>query len=87
MRRGIILALALCLPAAAGAHAEEWCGYASRDKSIIECGYSSVTDCENAVGKGGVCFVDPDYALAVNHAAPATSITPAISAKPSSVRG
>jgi hypothetical protein len=87
MRWEIILALALCLPAAAGAQADEWCGYASRDKSIIECGYSSITDCENAVGKGGVCFVDPDYALAVSHAAPAPNITPAIAAKPDSGRG
>ena len=47
-----------------GARADdEWCGYATGDKALIECGYSSVAQCENAVGKGGVCFVDPEYAL------------------------
>ena len=42
---------------------DEWCGYATGDKALIECGYSSVAQCETAVGKGGVCFVDPEYAL------------------------
>ena len=42
---------------------DEWCGYATGDKALIECGYSSIAQCENAVGKGGVCFVDPEYAL------------------------
>ena len=32
-------------------------------KPIIECGYSTAAECENAIGKGGMCFVDPDYAL------------------------
>jgi len=48
---------------ATGARADDqWCGYASGDKSVIECGYSSVAQCQSAVGKGGMCFVDPDYA-------------------------
>jgi hypothetical protein len=69
MRYGLILAAALAAAAAAaisttGARADdEWCGYATGDKALIECGYSSVAQCENAVGKGGVCFVDPEYAL------------------------
>ena len=32
-------------------------------KSLIECGYSSVSECQSALGKGGMCFVDPDTAL------------------------
>jgi hypothetical protein len=69
MRYGLILAAALAVTAAAAmattsARADdEWCGYATGDKALIECGYSSVAQCENAVGKGGVCFVDPEYAL------------------------
>jgi hypothetical protein len=69
MRYGLIFAAALAAVAAAaisttGARADdEWCGYATGDKAPIECGYSSVAQCENAVGKGGVCFVDPEYAL------------------------
>ena len=64
MRCGLILAAALATAAASatGARADdEWCGYAATDKAMIECGYSSVAQCENAVGKGGVCFVDPEY--------------------------
>ena len=66
MRYGLILAAALTAAAMSttGARADdEWCGYATGDKALIECGYSSVAQCENAVGKGGVCFVDPEYAL------------------------
>jgi hypothetical protein len=64
MRYGLILAAALAAMFTTGARADdEWCGYAATDKAPIECGYSSVAQCENAVGKGGVCFVDPEYAL------------------------
>lgn len=72
MRGTMLLAAAaafLIIPAS-GAHAEEWCGYATRANSIIECGYSSDTECENAIGKGGMCFVDPDYALDTRRATP-----------------
>ncbi len=77
MRNGFILAGALVLMSATGARAEGWCGYAARAKSMIECGYTSVTECESAIGKGGMCFVDPDYALNEKRAAP-TIVTPAI---------
>jgi hypothetical protein len=64
MRWSVILATAaLGLTFSTGARAEHWCGYAAHAKSMIECGYSSVTDCESAVGKGGMCFLDPSYAL------------------------
>jgi Protein of unknown function (DUF3551) len=64
MRYGLMLAAALAAMFTTSAHADdEWCGYATGDKALIECGYSSVAQCENAVGKGGVCFVDPEYAL------------------------
>ncbi len=80
MRRGLILAGALILITASGAHAEDWCGYAAQAKSIIECGYSTAAECETATGKGGMCFVDPDYALNEERAAPAPA-TPMIGVK------
>jgi hypothetical protein len=63
MRRGLILAAALTALSATGARADEWCGYASHDDAVIECGYTTADRCETAVGKGGMCFVDPDLAL------------------------
>lgn len=75
MRNGIMLAALLTIlsaTGAAGARAAEWCGYTTRDNAIIECGYTSVADCESAVGKGGMCFVDPEVARNAKQAAPAT---------------
>ena len=63
MRVEIILAGVLVLAGIPAAQAEEWCGYAAREKSLIECGYSSVSECQSALGKGGMCFLDPDTAL------------------------
>jgi hypothetical protein len=62
MRNKILLTGALMLMAIPAAQAEEWCGYAARVKSLVECGYSSVSQCESALGKGGMCFVDPEVA-------------------------
>ena len=86
MRSDIILAGALILATASAAHAEGWCGYAAREKSLIECGYSSATECESAIGKGGMCFIDPDYAVNVKRTAPVPAM-PAIAAKLSAGRG
>jgi len=84
--RWIISAAALTVMAAASAHAEGWCGYAAREKSMIQCGYSSATECESAVGKGGMCFIDPEYAVNMKRAAPATA-TPALTPKLTAERG
>jgi hypothetical protein len=59
----IILAGIVLLTAIPAAQAEDWCGYPAREKSLIECGYSSVSECQSALGKDGMCFVDPDTAL------------------------
>jgi hypothetical protein len=61
MLRAITLA-AVTLLAASAANAA-WCGSSGRDNAIIECGYATAADCAQSVGKGGVCFVDPDVAL------------------------
>jgi hypothetical protein len=63
IRSGLILAAALTAVSATGAKADEWCGYAHHDDALIECGYATSASCESAVGKGGMCFVDPDVAL------------------------
>jgi hypothetical protein len=78
MRSGIILAAALTALSATGARADQWCGYATHKDAVIECGYTTAADCENAVGKGGMCFVDPDLALNTTRVMPAknTKISP-----------
>jgi hypothetical protein len=63
MRYGVVVAAAALALSATGARADQWCGYAAKDNAVIECGYTTVADCETAVGKGGMCFVDPDTAL------------------------
>ena len=59
--------------AATNARADDWCGYATGDKTIIQCGYTTLAGCEGAVGKGGMCFVDPDTALNFRRAMPAAA--------------
>ena len=77
-RYGIAAALIVLSAAGTttGARADEWCGYGARDKSLIECGYSSLTECTSTIGAGATCFVDPDVAANMNHATPATSPKP-----------
>jgi len=77
MRSGIILAAALTALSATGARADEWCGYATKDNAVIECGYTTAQECANAVGKGGMCFIDPDTALNVMRATPVIAVKPA----------
>jgi Protein of unknown function (DUF3551) len=76
---GIILAAALSAVSATGARADQWCGYATHDNAVIECGYTTADQCESAVGKGGMCFVDPDLALDTKRMTPA--VPAAFSAK------
>jgi hypothetical protein len=80
MRGGLALAAAVIVLTASGARAEDWCGSAAHAKSIVECGYSTVTQCESALGKGGVCFVDPETAFNTGRPATATAV-PAIGTK------
>ncbi len=87
MRSGIILAAVLTATtatviAASAARADDWCGYATKDNAVIECGYTSAQDCANAVGKDGMCFVDPDTAQNETRGA-----TPVLAVKRSAGRG
>ncbi len=68
MRNAIVLAIAFGAMSAAAmsataAHAEDWCGYAPENNAMIQCGYSTLAQCESGTGKGATCFIDPDYAL------------------------
>lgn len=63
MRSAMMLVAAALAAMPATAWAEDWCGYGARPKSLIQCGYSTNTECENAVGKAGMCFVNPEFAL------------------------
>ncbi len=73
MRNGIILAVAFTALSASGARAEQWCGYTTHKNAVVECGYMSAADCADAVGKGGMCFVDPDLALDTKRTTPVTT--------------
>jgi uncharacterized protein DUF3551 len=86
MRSGIILAAALAaMPLAflspAGAHAQEYCGFTPHLGAVVQCGYSNRESCENAIGKGAMCFVNP-Y-LVLNTRRP----TPELASQPHIARG
>jgi hypothetical protein len=73
MRIHVAIAAALTIVSSTGASADEWCGYATGDNAVIECGYTTLARCEGTIGKGGMCFVDPDTALNAKRAMPATA--------------
>lgn len=56
MRNEIILAAALALVPVSGAEAQIWCG--QRANGTIQCGYSNRAECEKAVGKKAMCFIN-----------------------------
>jgi hypothetical protein len=60
--------------AASSARADEWCGYATGNNAVIQCGYTTAAGCESAVGKGGMCFVDPDTAMNIKRSTPIGAI-------------
>ncbi|HTV34931.1 MAG TPA: DUF3551 domain-containing protein [Xanthobacteraceae bacterium] len=75
MRSEIILAAAvLVLPLAtltpASAHADEYCGFNPKPGAIVECGYTTLEGCQNDIGKGAMCFVNPYVALNTRRATP-----------------
>ena len=56
MRMVLLLALVASALSASAASAQEWCGYP--DKTVVQCGFSSVASCQQSVGDG-FCFADP----------------------------
>ncbi len=78
MRCGILVAAALAAMAftsvsATAAQAQQWCGFTAQKGAIVQCGYSSQQGCENAVGKGAMCFINP-Y-LVLNEERPRSELT------------
>ena len=46
----------------ASASGPEWCGFQDKAGSRVRCGYSSESDCKQAVGAhDAVCIVDPYF--------------------------
>jgi hypothetical protein len=72
MRRALIIAAAIGVLSSTYASAQSWCGYAAHAKSVIECGYSSNSECASAIGKGGMCF--PDHAQNARRAVPGVAL-------------
>ena len=80
MRCGIVLAAAFLATSftamsPTGAHAQDWCGFSARPNAIVQCGYSSLEGCENTIGKGAMCFVNPYVAINDRRNAPANGVT------------
>ncbi len=80
MRYGIVLAAAFLATSftamsPTGAHAQDWCGFSARPNAIVQCGYSSLESCENTIGKGAMCFVNPYVAINDRRDAPADDVT------------
>jgi uncharacterized protein DUF3551 len=78
MRCGIIVSAALAAMAftslsTTGAQAQQWCGFAAHQGAIVQCGYTSQQGCENTIGKGAMCFINP-Y-LVLNTASPRFELT------------
>lgn len=46
------------------AHAEKWCGFLDKEHARVRCGYSSVSECKQALGdnKDAVCMPSPSFA-------------------------
>jgi len=80
MRYGIVLAAAFLAAgftamSPTGAHAQQWCGFSAKPGAIVQCGYTNFEGCENAIGKGAMCFVNPYVAINERRSAPGDSVT------------
>ncbi len=58
-----LMAMPLTAASAADAHAQEYCGFLPHLGAVVQCGYSDRASCENAIGKGAMCFVNPYVVL------------------------
>jgi hypothetical protein len=82
MRSGIILAAALiampfaamsfAVASASTAQAQEYCGFLPHLGAVVQCGYSNRESCENTIGKGAMCFVNPYLVMNIRREAPVT---------------
>jgi Protein of unknown function (DUF3551) len=58
-----VTAMPLAAASATGAQAQEYCGFTAHLGAVVQCGYSNRESCENAIGKGAMCFVNPYLVL------------------------
>jgi uncharacterized protein DUF3551 len=65
-----VMAMPLATASATGVHAEEYCGFTPHLGAMVQCGYTSLQGCENAIGKGAMCFVNPYLVLNERRATP-----------------
>ena len=65
-----IVAMPLAAASATGAQAQEYCGFLPHLGAVVQCGYSDRASCENAIGKGAMCFVNPYLVLNERRATP-----------------
>jgi len=65
-----VMAMPLATASATGVHAQEYCGFLPHLGAMVQCGYSSLQGCENAIGKGAMCFVNPYLVLNTRRPSP-----------------
>jgi hypothetical protein len=65
MRALLAIAAVACLAATMSpARADEWCGFIDKAGAPVRCGFSSLTECKQALGdkKDAYCMPDPTFA-------------------------
>ena len=65
-----VMAMPLATASATGAQAQEYCGFLPHLGAVVQCGYSDRASCENSIGKGAMCFVNPYLVLNERRARP-----------------
>ena len=65
-----VMAMPLTAASATGAQAQQYCGFLPHLGAVVQCGYSDRASCENAVGKGAMCFINPYVARNERRLAP-----------------
>lgn len=71
-------AMPLAAASATGAQAEQYCGFTPHLGAMVQCGYSSLQSCENAIGKGAMCFINPYLVLNTRRPTPELMARPVI---------
>lgn len=61
--QAVLAAMGVTAMSTSAAHAQQFCGFSARPGAIVQCGYSSLQSCENAIGKGAMCFINPYLVL------------------------
>ncbi len=73
-----ITAMPLAAASATGAQAQEYCGFLPHLGAVVQCGYSDRESCENSIGKGAMCFINPYLVLNTRRPTPEWTEQPLI---------